>query len=51
MQDNCIEYFKETYVLDIWEAILTNIQNFFFCEEIRTKEDLSYISICSLSIL
>ena len=22
-----------------------------FCEEIRTKDDLSYISICSLSIL
>ena len=32
------------------EAILTNIQNTFF-EEIRTKLDFSYISVCSLSIL
>ena len=32
------------------EAILTNIQNMFF-EEIRIKQDFSYISVCSLSIL
>ena len=32
------------------EAILTNIQNMLY-EEIRTKQDLSFISICSLNIL
>ena len=52
MQEYSIKYFKETYVLDIClnrlsEAILTNMQNVFY-EEIRTKEDLYYISICSV---
>ena len=33
------------------EAILTNIKNIWFFEEIRTKQDPSYMSICSFSIL
>ena len=37
-------------LLESPQAILTTIQNMFY-EEIRTKPDLSYISICSLSIL
>ena len=30
---------------------LTNIQNIYSTRKIRTKQDLSYISICSLNIL
>ena len=56
MPEHCIKYFEEIYVFGY---LLESLQwgdskkypKHMFYEEIRTKQDLSYISICSLSIL
>ena len=50
MQEYCIYCFKETYGLDILESPHWGDYNKYprhmFYEEIRTKQDLSYISVC-----
>ena len=56
MQEYCIIKFKQLMFwifvrIAFFEAILTNIQNIVFYEEIKTKHDLSYISFCTLRIL
>ena len=55
MQKHCIYYFKETYALDIllesphW-GDSNKYPEYKFYEEIRPKQDLSYISICLLHV-
>ena len=55
MQEYCIQYLKETcfgYLLELPQWGDSNkYPKHMFCEEIRPKQDLSYLSICSLSIL
>ena len=45
------KYFLDICGNHLIEAILTNIQNIMFYEEIRIKQGLSYISFCPLRIL
>ena len=55
MHEYCIQFFEETYVLDVclespqWGDSNKYPKHMFYEE--KTKQDLPYISICSLSIL
>ena len=51
MLEYCFKYLKEIFVLDICCSDSNKYPKHIFYEEIRTKLDISDISICSFSIL